>query len=235
MTDQLKTEDLQREAWLRKIDAMLAKADDPSCTEEERASFSAGAMRLMEKHAIEQHELGNATDKPKKMLRVKLNVKYANGWRVHLCDAVARNCGVFTTFRGKANEITFWGQEHMALGAQLVAEYLVNTVEMLSKSHAKQTGTGTKGRRDFAEGCAYRLCGLVKSASNLSADPRMPAIYAAAREESEAFFKLENGKGARKSSRLGDKRSGVTDSYFEGRDRAESVDLRGHQRAKSIT
>lgn len=225
------TED--REKWLRRIEAMLAKSEDPSCTEEERATFAKGAMDAMQKHAIEEYEVGKVSEKPRIMVCEKLNVKYANGWRVILAGVVANNCGIYSTYVGRLNLIQFWGQEHTVGAAKAVAEYLITSVEVLSKAHAKREGTGTKGRRDFAEGCAYRLCGIVKRSSNLSSDPRMPAIIKQSMEESTQFYLEENGKEARKG-RVGSKRSGYSDSYEKGAAAAETIDTRGHQRQKQI-
>lgn len=46
-----------REDVLRKVRALIAKADDPTVTPEEAASFRAGADRLMTKYAVEEMEL----------------------------------------------------------------------------------------------------------------------------------------------------------------------------------
>ena len=44
--------------WADKIRKVLAKAEDPAATEEERASFLASAQRLAKDHAVDMHNLG---------------------------------------------------------------------------------------------------------------------------------------------------------------------------------
>lgn len=226
----------RRKRLMRAIENALSKTVENGCTEEEAAAAQANAMRLMEENSIEEWELAQA-EGPRKRLMVKqeLNIKYANGWRVQLASCVAFNTGVYFTYIGRANVLTYWGQEHLVKASAMIVEYLVHTVESLAKEHARKTGTGTKGRRDFAEGCANRLWVKVHDSANLTHDVRVPAIIKGAVEEGKGFAEASVGREIKNGSKqMGSKRSDYSESYVHGLQAAEAIDVRGGSRTKGI-
>ena len=228
--EQAVTEDIKREEMRRKIQALL---NTEGRSEEEAASYVAQAMRLMEQYDLEMEDVQGQREERRTYVTKKLNVKYANAWRVHLCSVIASNTGVYLTFSSRADTIWYHGQEHSVEGAAIVAEYMVGTVERLSKQHSTIARTGTKGRRDFAEGCASRLRARIRESSNLGSDPRLPVLHASMIKEAKLFVEGRLGT-INNSSRLGNKRSAYTGSYLEGAKAADHVDLRGHQRTEKI-
>ena len=219
---------------IRILQALFAKTEDNGCTEEEANNAQEQAMRLMGEWAIEDWDLDQKSDKPKLMLRKKLNVKYANGWRVRLCGRIATNTGVFCTYFGK-DLIEFWGPEHTVELAATIAEHMVKIVEDMSKAYARATGTGTKGRRDYAEGCGLRVGARIGAEMNMTFDKRLPAIVAKNSEESERWMLESTGQKKLGKGRVGTKRSERTESFHVGYEDGNKVDIHGATRTRQVT
>lgn len=220
---------------LRILQALFAKTEDNGCTEAEAATAQEEALRLMGAWAIEDWELDQSSDKPKLMLQKKLNVKYANGWRVSLCSRVALNTGVFCTYTGRSDTIEFWGPEHTVILAATIAEHMVHIVEMMSKEHARKTGTGTKGRRDYAEGCGMRVGTRISFEMNMTFDKRLPAIVEKNVENSKNWMMESTGLKKIGKGRVGLKRSERSASFGVGYRDGDKVDLNAPTRIRQVT
>lgn len=220
---------MDREDVARKVSAMLRKAADESVGEAEALAFTTGAMALMAKYDLEELDLefSNETVAKASYGTVRLDISYANGWRVHLANAIAHNTGLFCTYHGRSKTIEFSGKKYALEPSKELAEYLIRVVERLSTDYARATVSGTRGRRQFADGCAQRLRARIHESYNLTHDPRLPVLHKEAIAEGKKFWQESSGLALRgPSGRLGARRSGVGDAFFEGREAAENVQLR---------
>lgn len=96
---------MSKESIIEKIIALKHKSEDSGCTEAEAQAFGIKVAQLMEKHAIEMHEL---TDKPEHEHDTRA-VKYMNPWRRHLIGACADAC--FCTYvRGRGERTNIVGR-----------------------------------------------------------------------------------------------------------------------------
>jgi hypothetical protein len=212
---------------IKTISALFRKANDPSCTEEEAATFMEAALNLQAKYELSDLDLEGVQEEKITYIQATLNVKYANGWRVNLCNAIAHNTGVLCTYVGRADKIFFTGREHTTLAAQIIAEGMVNVVETMSTAHAKRTGSGTKGRRQFADGCSLRLRIRIRDSINLSTDPRLPVLHMKAIEDAKGWLEARYERPIKSSKgNLGSHRSDRTQDYLAGYEAGEKINLR---------
>lgn len=242
MKEKLTEEQVRNE--MRRIEALLSKTVANGCTEEEAASAMAMAQQRLENLALSQAEIDElaGTDgfaKKQRMHMRALIIKHPDApWRRSVADAVASNVGVFSILKTGIERVTatgkgqlvFFGQEHMVEGGALVAEYLVNTIDALSAQYASTSGSGQSGRRHFAKGAALRMYHRIKNSFNLSGDPALPLIVSKSKELAETAYK-EQGGTVRSGRGFSIPRN---QHAAEGYRAAESVDLRGANRARRI-
>lgn len=221
--------DEERERRLKILQSLLNKTAENGCTEEEMMVAAEKFVELSAKWAIEEHELGENLLHRKTFVRRWLDIKYGNKWRWELANTVAWNAGVLALhYKGGNERVMFYGREHVTEAAAGLAEYLISTIEKLSSEFARETGLGTTGKRRFARGCAAMVRSRVYQSSNLSTDPRLPAIYKQQRDEAIENFDEKMGK--KKQGRDADERSV---EFMMGAMKGETIALR--QKTKEIS
>lgn len=198
------------------IAALLAKANDESCTEAEAALFADKAQELLAKHQIEMGELGAAKDP---MIRDNDLLTDRAAWIKPLLGAVSKLyfCGYYyETFPAdwvKRNGFdknsrklkggghgrvflrhNFIGERVNIIVAKNMAEYLISSMEKLCTEGEKSIHKDerTSYRYSFMNACASRLCfRLLKRRTETSAvgdvKTNLPALRSMYENAQDAF------------------------------------------------
>jgi hypothetical protein len=109
---------------IEKVRKLLAKANDPSCSQQEMETFLAAANRLQVKHSIESDSIVlDIADFGKDQLEVTRGKKEAKYYESRLLSMIARhnNCKILMNqYRGKLYHYTIIGtQENRAVATEM--------------------------------------------------------------------------------------------------------------------
>lgn len=135
----------------RKIEALLAKANDTSVTEAEADSLNRKAHELMTKYNIERTELG--ADQPVERIHVELTTQL-RPWSSAVLSGITRLyfCSYFFTkldHKGRKHKITIVGEKQNALVCHAIAVMVLRSITTEARRH----GDG----RSFMTGAGYRV------------------------------------------------------------------------------
>lgn len=148
---------------IRKIEKLLAIANDERANENLAAAAAAKAQELLEAYNLDMAVIGaNGNGQA-----VREDARMKGGlyqWQRNLWYAAARLnfCYYWTirgTYKGQKFQHRLVGRQENVIGARLMAEYLQDTVERLAQERAKQHDMNVFERRMIAyrEGLAARL------------------------------------------------------------------------------
>lgn len=170
-------------ATIEKVRLML---DTRGCTEEEAATRSAVAMRLLAKHNL---DMAMVADK-KIEDSARHDMKKSGGlyqWQRDLWTAVAKlNFCVYFSIKGLTKGSTYQnrviGRQENVIATEVMAGYLQQTVDRLAQEWAKSRSMNVfcKDAIAYREGMADRLCARLREAreERLEEDRRKAAAEA---------------------------------------------------------
>lgn len=135
----------------RKINALLAKANDTSVTEAEADALNRKAFELMTKYNIERAEL--ETDQPVERTHIVLTVQL-RPWSQAVLSGLTRlyYCTYFSRkldAKGRKHEITIIGEKQNAMVCHAIAVMVLRSIITEARKH----GDG----RSFMTGAGYRV------------------------------------------------------------------------------
>lgn len=152
-------------ATIEKVRLML---ETKGCTEEEAATRSAVAMRLLAKHNL---DMAMVSDK-KIEDSVRHDMKKSGGlyqWQRDLWKSVAKlNFCIYFSIKGLTKGSTYQnrviGRQENVIATEVMAGYLQQTVDRLAQDWAKSEGRNVFCREAIAyrEGMADRLCARLR-------------------------------------------------------------------------
>lgn len=213
-------EHVDRGKILRRVFALMQKTTDQGCTEEEAAAAASAAQRLIDQYELNEYEVhsGRTVSGLGYPVYTKaLGFKYASGWRGQLSYSLSENMAILAYRRGDVSYYS--GRESTVEAAAEIAERLVSFVHQQSKLYRSSIGGETKDRRSYAQGMAIRLCQRIRQSSDLSTDPRLPAIVSSQKD----LIKTEMGLNIQNSRSRRIKANG---SFMKGYEDGASVPLR---------
>lgn len=148
---------MSQDNLIKKIRALLAKANDKSVTEAEAALFAAKAQELLIKNNLAMGDLSQ-----KDVDRGGVTDSYvADRWnspsRKHLLNAVCKfyMCHLLTT---SGKQVILVGRPHNVAVAMEMADYLIQTVVRLSNAWGRTEGAVQKQVISFRKGAMISLC-----------------------------------------------------------------------------
>lgn len=135
----------------RKIEALLAKANDTGATEAEADAFNRKAFELMTRYNIERSEIG--AEQPVERTHVELTVQL-RPWSQAVLSGLTRlyYCTYFSTkldAKGRKHRITIVGEKQNALVCHAIAVMVLRSII----TEARSLGDG----RSFMTGAGYRV------------------------------------------------------------------------------
>jgi len=153
-----------------KITALITKSKCEGCTEAEAQSFAAKAAELMEKHAVEEHELGG--DRPDHIQK-DYTVKDINPWRRLLIQGCAK--AAFCEL------VTYGGSKDASIvGRPLNTQVCIATYEFIEKQViriARELFPGdTKSARRAEGGLAEGVLHKLYKTQTYNQESRLPVI-----------------------------------------------------------
>lgn len=139
------------EAIKRKIEALLAKANDTAATEAEADAFNRKAHELMTRYNIERAEIG--ADQPVERTHIELVVQL-RPWAQAALGGITRLyfCTYFFTkldAKGRKHRITIIGEKHNAMVCHAIAVMVLRSIQTEARRH----GDG----RSFMTGAGFRV------------------------------------------------------------------------------
>lgn len=140
----------------RKIRALMAKANDPSVTEQEAALFAAKVQELLVKNGLSMGDVKDTEAERGEIGGQKHKERWKSPARKALLRAVCRYYMCEAVSPGKGHDTwTIIGRPHNVVVALEMTDYLIATVIRLSNQYGKANiGSNVI---DFRRGCMARL------------------------------------------------------------------------------
>lgn len=146
-----------------KVRALLEKSVARGASEAEAEAAAAQVQRLVEKHNLDLSKLSEQ-EVAAGYVRVPYSVKYADPWRQHVANQVARTMFVkliigtetYTKTNGRVDtrkNFIFVGRPENIDAAIQTTEYLLETIVMLSRMHYGMH----HDQKHFQRGCGFRI------------------------------------------------------------------------------
>lgn len=194
---------------IRKIRALLAKANDKSVTEAEAAMFAAKVQELLAANNLSMGDIGNNDEKPEDVdKQFHTDKKWASPARKLLLRAVCRfyHCETIGTLGDKSIWHIVGKPTNVAVALDMF-DYLVGTVVRLSNQYARENPGSNK--IDWRRGCMARLAEHLEEMRRAEmAKPQewrgtgnpgnLPALMVTERQQVEQFmrhmFNLKSSK-----------------------------------------
>lgn len=222
------------ESIKRKIEALLAKANDTACTEEEADAFNRKANELMVKYNIERAELG--ADQPVERMHMKLQVQL-RPWSQYVLSGITRLyfCNYFSVkldAKGRKHEITLVGEKQNVMVCHAIAVMVLRSIQTEARKHGDgrsfMTGAGHRVYERCQEMIDYsRRTPQLEKTKQLSGPSSNALVVLAEQEQSgnaEYISQTLGIKlGVRKSTGAKVRDAGA---YHRGREHGNSVQLR---------
>lgn len=149
---------------LDRVKKMLAIAENDGATEAEASTAAAMAAEMLEAYNLDIAQIGHTAKGP----QGREDKKRRGGlykWQRYLWEAVAElNFCMYWSVKGTAKGSTYQhrilGAVHNVVGAEVLADYLQQTIERIAKEEARERGINVfkKEMIAFREGMATRLC-----------------------------------------------------------------------------
>jgi len=138
---------------IEKIQALLAKANNTACTEQEAQAFNAKAHELMLKYNIERAQL-DTQEKQIERGHVTLEVQ-RRPWSENVLSGITKlyYCKWYSTAKGRTHTITIIGEKHNLAMCHAICVMVLRSIQV----EARRTGLG----RSFMNGAGsevYRRC-----------------------------------------------------------------------------
>lgn len=200
-----------RAALIRKIAALMAKANDKGVTENEAASYLQKALDMLAKHNIEQSELNINTQDEVNIDETFHSVPVDVSWFSRLAAQVAKMyfCRLYMSERfidgrkSPQHYYVFVGKVHHREIAISMYEYLMKTINRL----ANEYGGTIKQRNEFKKGAAlrlvYRIYTINEANEKVNVTPsqgstNLPALYSTELALADQFLSDRKFRQARK-------------------------------------
>lgn len=215
---------------VEKIQKLLAKSRDESCSEAEAEACMERARELMTEHALSEVDVA---EKRETAERKNIRPKYFEPWRRSLMHQTAKYYGCWTV------EVQDEGDRYMAvmgrpsniLVAESMYDYLEKTTLRLASAHRREVRGARADQLDFERGCGARLAKRLM-------DLRLAAVSEAGEAEGSGGTSLvlagelaESRELARaefpKTTTAGNKIVGRGGGFAAGRAAADGVALGG--------
>lgn len=158
---------MSKESIIEKIIALKCKSEDSGCTEAEAEAFGVKVAQLMEKHAIEMHELSEPPEHEHDIRKVK----YMNPWRRHLLDACADAC--FCTYvRGRGEKTHIVGRPLNVRACYEMFYFIESQVVLI----ARQLYSGRKSQRRAEGGLGDGIALKIMKSKMYDQESRLPVV-----------------------------------------------------------
>jgi Protein of unknown function (DUF2786). len=135
-----------------KIKALLAKADNTACTEEEAQAFNAKAHELMAKYNIERSQLETAEEREAKRIHLELMVQL-RPWSKYVLQGITKlyYCTYFSQTVGRQHRITIIGEEQNVAVCHAICVMVLRSIQTAARvsrdGRSFMTGAGIEVHR----------------------------------------------------------------------------------------
>lgn len=210
---------MEREDILTKLKKLRAMAEDASDHNETAAAAAAEKMRkLMEEHAVAEHELEDY----KSLERVGLDYgqKYFDKWRLWLMHEASLSCGTYMIYfrKGDNKRFRIYGRPHACEATWEMFKFLEGQVVRISREMYDVTKLQRQAQKGLALGVAQKMQG---SRDLDQSNPAQLPVVLETTMSQEAMNEAEgNVKAARKT------KTTLTAASVNGFNNADRVQLR---------
>lgn len=233
---------MNQESLIKKLQALKAKAEDGSVTEEEAALYAAKVAELLQKHNLSEAALDVKEEEQEVGEERMQNSKTNDPWAIALAGAVAELyfCDIYTLTNRQTGrkKVAFVGKPHNIAVAMSMTDYLIKTIGRLANQYACSPQaiadwdyTFTRARNGFERGAGDRMFDRITQMriDQTKAEPQrsatgnpsnLPALY---QDESKLVANYMEQLSLRKGRGRGSDTSG---SHAEhGRRAADGISL----------